>query len=165
MQARRARPGPGQESVWEYPRPPLLQPARRLIEVAFGGKTIARTQRALRILETGHAPVYYLPIEDVEPDALELADRVSYCDFKGEARYYHVVGDERRAQEAAWMYAAPKPGYEALAGHVAFYPAPMDRCRVDDAIVTPQPGTFRSGWVTPDIVGPFIGEPGALGFG
>lgn len=163
MNARRVKPGPGQESVWEYPRPPLVVADHRLVEVVFGGVTIARTTRALRVLETGHAPFYYIPVDDVRPGALVRGDRVSYCDFKGEARYYHVVAGDRRAPEAAWMYATPRSGYEALAGHVAFYAAPMDRCLVDGEIVTPQPGTFRGGWVTADVVGPFIGQPGALG--
>jgi len=162
MRARRVRPGPGQESVWEYPRPPVVTPETRTIEVVFGGLTIALTTRALRVLETGHAPVYYIPLEDVQPGALASGDRLTYCDFKGEARYQHVIVGERCATEAAWSYATPRPGYESLAGHVAFYAEPMDRCLVGGEIATPQPGTFRSGWVTADVVGPFIGEPGAL---
>lgn len=163
MRAGRVRPGPGQESVWEYPRPPVVLPETRVIEVAFGGLVIARTERALRVLETGHAPVYYIPLEDVQPGVLAPGDRVSYCDFKGEARYHHVVAEGHRAVEAAWVYARPRRGYEALAGHVAFYAAPMDRCVVGGEVATPQPGTFRGGWVTSDVVGPFIGQPGALG--
>ncbi|MBN2247653.1 MAG: DUF427 domain-containing protein [Coriobacteriia bacterium] len=159
MNARRMRPGPGQESVWEYPRPPIVLPDGRLVEVVFGGRTIAHTTRALRVLETGHAPVFYIPVEDVAAESLVPGDRTSYCDFKGEARYFHVVAGERHALEAAWAYAAPRPGYEALSGHFAFYPAPMDRCLVDGEVVTPQPGAFRGGWVTSDIVGPFLGEP------
>ncbi|MDY0340470.1 MAG: DUF427 domain-containing protein [Coriobacteriia bacterium] len=162
MHVHRVKPRPGQESVWEYPRPPLVQNEDRVIEIVFCGSTIVRTNRALRVLETGHAPVYYIPMEDVRAGTLIPADRVSYCEFKGEARYYHVVADDRRAQEAAWMYAKPRLGYEALVGHVAFYPTPMDRCLVGGEIGRPQSGIFRGGWVTPDVVGPFIGDPGAL---
>ncbi len=165
MNVQRAKPGPGQESVWEYPRPPVIQPDHRPIEIVFGGETIARTRRALRTLETGHAPVYYIPLDDVRPGVLIPGDRVSYCDFKGEACYWHVTVGGQRAVEAAWTYAAPRAGYEALAGHVAFYPSPMDRCIVDGETVTPQPGAFRGGWVTSDIVGPFIDEPNAQGIG
>ena len=164
MHARRARPGPGQESVWEYPRPPLVQPTDKTIEITFDGRVIARTNRALRVVETGHAPVYYVPLSDVQPGVLVAGDRVSYCDFKGEARYYHVVSARHRAPEAAWSYASPKPGYESLAGYVAFYPASMDSCLLDGEQAIPQPGRFHGGWVTADVVGPFIGEPGALGF-
>lgn len=162
MQVRRVKPGPGQESVWEYPRPPLVQDEKRIVEVRFGGSTVARTNRALRVLETGHAPVYYIPIDDIRAGVLVPADRVSYCDFKGEACYYHVVADERRAPEAAWTYPNPATSYEALAGCVAFYPTPMDSCLVGGEVVRPQSGTYRGGWVTSDVVGPFIGDPGTL---
>lgn len=163
MQLQRVKPGPGQESVWEYPRPPVVQPEPREVEVILAGSTIARTKNALRVLETGNAPVYYVPSEDVLTGALLPADRVSYCDFKGEACYYHVISGDQRVAEAAWTYSAPRPGYEMLADHIAFYPAAMDRCVVGGEVATPQPGAFRGGWVTSDVVGPFIGEPGVLG--
>ena len=164
MQIEITRPGPGQESAWDYPRPPLVQTTDRHLEVVFAGMTIAETTRGLRVLETSHPPVYYFPIEDVRDEILRPTARASYCEFKGEARYYSVVCGERRIDDAAWGYESPKPGYRELAGYVAFYPALMDECRVDGEIVRPQPGAFYGGWITSDIVGPFKGEPGANGW-
>jgi uncharacterized protein (DUF427 family) len=160
----RTKPGPGQESVWDYPRPPLVQPTTRHLEVIFGCETVAETRRALRVLETSHPPVYYFPIEDVREGVLEAGARATYCEFKGEARYFSVTVGERSAEDAAWIYAAPSPGYEELAGHVAFYPAKMDECRVDGEVVRPQPGRFYGGWITADVVGPFKGEAETSGW-
>lgn len=156
----REKPGPGQESVWDYPRPPLVQPTGRHIEVVFAGTVIADTRRALRVLETSHAPVYYIPREDIRSDVLEPGGRASYCEFKGEARYFRVSVGDRVAEDGAWTYETPSRGYEHLLGHFAFYPQLMDRCRVDGEVATAQPGQFYGGWVTSDIVGPFKGDPG-----
>lgn len=164
MHVERVKPRPGQESVWDYPRPPLVQATSRHLEVVFAGKTIAETRRGLRVLETSHPPVYYFPLEDVMPGVLSPGARSTYCEFKGQARYYAVEIAGRRAEDAAWMYEAPPPGYEELRGHVAFYPALMDECRVDGEIARPQPGRFYGGWITDDIVGPFKGEPGTNGW-
>lgn len=164
MHSYRARPRPDQESAWEYPRPPLVQEARHRVEVVFGGETIASSTRALRVLETGHAPAYYIPLEDVRPGVLTPSPRLSYCEFKGEARYFHVTAGGQRADEAAWAYERPAEGYDVLAGHVAFFPRMMDRCLVGDEIASAQPGRFHGGWVTSDVVGPFIGEDGTGGW-
>jgi uncharacterized protein (DUF427 family) len=158
------KPGPGQESVWDYPRPPVIQPTDRQLEVVFGGRTIAATSRGMRVLETSHPPVYYFPVEHVVPGVLVPGDRASYCEFKGEARYFSVVVDGSRADDAAWNFAVPTPGYEQLLGYVAFYPDKMDECRVDGEVVRPQPGLFYGGWITSDIVGPFKGEQGTSGW-
>lgn len=158
------KPGPGQESVWDYPRPPLVEPTARHIEVVFAGTVIAATTRALRVLETSHPPVYYIPLDDVVEGMLAPSGRVTYCEFKGGARYYDVTLRGLRAPDAAWMYTEPTPGYEQLAGHVAFHAGEMDECRVDGEVVTPQPGTFYGGWITADVVGPFKGEPGTGGW-
>jgi uncharacterized protein (DUF427 family) len=141
-----------------------VQPTDRHLEVIFGGRVIADTTRGLRVLETSHPPVYYFPIEDVRPDTLDPGARASYCEFKGEARYYAVVCGEHRIEDAAWSYQCPKPGYQELTGYVAFYPSLMDECRVDGEVVRPQPGPFYGGWITSDIVGPFKGEPGINGW-
>lgn len=154
------RPGPGQESVWDYPRPPLVQPSSHHIEVIFAGTKIADSRRTLRILETSHPPVYYIPLRDIMPEVLEASSRVSYCEFKGEARYYRVRVGDTVAEDAAWTYETPAYGYEELADHVAFYPQLMDECRVDGEVALPQPGRFYGGWITSDIVGPFKGDPG-----
>ena len=153
-------PGPGQESVWDYPRPPRVEPVSKPIEVIFNDATIARTRRAFRVLETSHPPTYYLPPDDVRADLLVVSARRSFCEWKGAAGYFDVVVEGRRAADAAWSYPSPAPGFEDIAGHLAFYAPLMDRCLVAEEVVRPQPGGFYGGWVTSDIVGPFKGEAG-----
>ena len=164
MTPRRISPGPGQESVWDYPRPPRLEPTSKRIQVIFGGVPIADTQRAYRILETSHPPVYYLPPEDIDMSHLRPAAGGSFCEWKGQASYFDVAAGERVAGQAAWTYRQPALGYEAIAGYIAFYAGPMDACYVDGERVEPQPGGFYGGWVTADVVGPFKGEPGTWGW-
>ncbi len=159
MRPRRILLEPGQESVWDYPRPPRVEPTPKHLRVIFNGETIADTRRALRVLETSHPPVYYFPPQDVRMECLQPAARHSYCEFKGSARYYTVAVGAQRAENAAWYYPQPQAGYEALANYVAFYPARMDACYVDDQVVTPQPGEFYGGWITQEIIGPFKGGP------
>ena len=161
---RRVEPGEGQESVWDYPRPPRVEPVARRVRVVFGGETIAETTRALRVLETSHPPTYYIPLADIAPGALVATPRRSFCEFKGSAHYYSVRAADREATDAAWGYAAPTPEYAALADHVAFYAGPMDGCFVGDERVEPQPGAFYGGWITRDVVGPFKGAPGTMGW-
>jgi uncharacterized protein (DUF427 family) len=152
------------ESVWDYPRPPSVEATARLVRVIFDGKIIADTTRALRVLETSHPPVYYIPRDDVRHEYLVAAKRHSSCEFKGRADYYSIAHDGRLAVEAAWSYPQPAPGYERLADHFAFYPGRVDACFVDDERVEPQPGDFYGGWITADIVGPFKGGPGTRGW-
>lgn len=156
--------GPGQESVWDYPRPPRLEAGRPRIIVRFAGETIADTGRAYRLLETSHPPVYYLPPEDIRQDLLEPAAGSSFCEFKGKASYVTIVANGRRSERAGWLYERPAAPYGALAGHVAFYASRVDEARVGEEIVQPQPGDFYGGWVTSDIVGPFKGAPGTMGW-
>lgn len=158
------RPGPGQESVWDYPRPPAVEPTGRLVEVRFAGLTVASSRRAIRVLETSHPPVYYLPPEDVRTDLLVPEAGRSVCEWKGSAVYLGIRVGERHAPSVAWSYPRPLPGYEAIAGHLAFYPGRVEACFVDGVRVAPQPGGFYGGWITPDVVGPFKGEPGTLGW-
>lgn len=153
--------GPGQESVWDYPRPPALQASCAVVEVVLGGRVVARTDRSYRVLETSHPPTYYLPRECFAAGALRPADGGSVCEWKGVAAYLDVVGGERVAERAAWTYPEPTPAFAALAGHVALYPGAMDRCTLDGEVVTAQPGGFYGGWVTPGVVGPFKGGPGS----
>lgn len=157
-------PAPGQESVWDYPRPPRVDPTSKLVQVVFNGVVIAETHGALRVLETSHPPAYYLPPADIRMEHLVPTAHASFCEFKGTAVYWTVVVGERRAENAAWGYRAPLPGYEAIAGFVSFYPGRMDRCTVDGEVVTPQDGSFYGGWITSDIVGPFKGGPGTRGW-
>jgi uncharacterized protein (DUF427 family) len=153
------------ESVWDYPRPPRVEPAGRRIRVVLGGTTIAETTRALRVLETSHPPTYYVPREDVAAGVLvESPGATSHCEWKGRAAYFDVVAGDRREAAAAWSYPDPSPGYEAIRGAVAFYPARMDACFVGDEAATPQPGGFYGGWVTADVSGPFKGAPGTSGW-
>jgi uncharacterized protein (DUF427 family) len=161
---RRIPPGPGQESVWDYPRPPRLEPEPRRIRIWFDGELLADTVRAYRVLETSHPPVYYLPPEDVKMELLEEASGGSFCEWKGMARYWTVAHGERKADRAAWSYAHPLPPFARLAGHLAFYAGPMDRCEVGEARAMPQPGGFYGGWVTPWVVGPFKGGAGSWGW-
>ena len=161
---RRIAPGPGQESVWDYPRPPRLERFSGHIQIVLGGVTIADTRGAYRVLETSHPPSYYLPPDDIRADALVAASGASLCEWKGAARYFDVIGGAKRAPRAAWGYPDPTPAFLAIAGYVAFYPAPMDACFVDGERVTPQPGGFYGGWITANIVGPFKGGPGTVGW-
>lgn len=151
---------PGQESVWDYPRPPRAEPSSRLVTVAFGGVELCRTRRAVRVLETSHPPTWYLPIGDWLPGCLQPAAGGSLCEWKGRAAYLDVVAGDRRAPRAAWWYPEPDPRFEVLRDMVAVYPGAMDRCMVDGEVVRPQPGGFYGGWLTDDVAGPVKGEPG-----
>lgn len=158
-------PAPGQESVWDYPRPPAVERSEQRVTVELGGVVVCDTSAALRVLETSHPPTYYLPVDDFAEGTLRPAAGRSYCEFKGTARYLDVLGgtvDGARvvAARAAWTYPSPSPGYEALTGHVALYPGAVDRCTVDGEVVRPQPGEFYGGWMTSAVAGPVKGAPG-----
>jgi uncharacterized protein (DUF427 family) len=157
---RRIEPGPGQESVWDYPRPPRLERSHRHVVVELAGVTIADTTASLRVLETSHPPAFYVPPDDIGPDVLVRAERTTWCEFKGVGTYFAVVAGGRTEPDAAWTYLEPMAGYEALAGHVAFYASRMDACFVDDERVQAQEGDFYGGWITSDVVGPFKGGAG-----
>ena len=166
---RRPDPGsvervPGKESVWDYPRPPRLEPVTARIRIVLGGVTVADTAGAYRVLETSHPPNYYLPPDAFTGGTLVRTRRGSYCEWKGEAHYYDVVAGGRTAPDAAWGYDHPTPGFAPIAGYVAVYAGPMDACSVGDERVTPQPGGFYGGWVTDGITGPFKGGPGSDGW-
>lgn len=163
----------GQESVWDYPRPPRVEVVPRRARIEFGGAVIVDTADVVRVLETSHPPVYYLPIAEFASDALVPAAGSSVCEFKGVASYFDVragsgvsgaPGAGAVAPRAAWTYPEPWAGYEALRGRVAVYAGPMDRCLLDEELVRPQPGGFYGGWVTDDVAGPFKGVPGSMGW-
>lgn len=158
------KPGPGQESVWDYPRPPRLEESERHIQIVFNSEIVADTRRAKRVLETSHPPTYYIPPEDIKMEYLHPAGGRSWCEWKGQAHYYTVRVGEKEATKVAWAYPDPTPSFASLKDHVAFYPAPMDKCTVDGEVVRPQPGGFYGGWITDDVVGPFKGEPGTSGW-
>ncbi|MEP6632010.1 MAG: DUF427 domain-containing protein [Lapillicoccus sp.] len=161
---RRVPAGPGQESVWDYPRPPRVEPTTELVEVVLGGVVVARTSAALRVLETSHPPAYYLPYAAFADGTLEPVAGTTYCEFKGDASYFDVVAGGRRAARAAWTYRTPSPGYDAIVEHVSVMPGAMDRCTVDGDVVQPQDGGFYGGWITAQVVGPFKGGPGTFGW-
>jgi len=164
MSIQRQQPTVGQESVWDYPRPPRLEKTGKLIRVVFGGIVIAETRDAYRILETSHPPNYYLPTEDILMQYIRRTSMKTMCEFKGAANYWSLQVDDHISENAAWSYADPNPGYEAIRHHIAFYASRVDECFVDDERVTPQPGDFYGGWITADIVGPFKGAPGTWGW-
>lgn len=158
------QPGPGQESVWDYPRPPRLEDTTKHIQIIFNGCAIADTHQAKRVLETSHPPVYYLPPSDIKMEHLVLMSHSSWCEWKGRAAYYTITVGEKQVQNAAWFYPDPTPNFAAIKDYVAFYPYLMDACYIDGEQVQPQPGDFYGGWVTSDIVGPFKGGPGTWGW-
>ena len=158
----RVQPGPGQRSVWDFPRPPAIEQWHEHVVVRLGGIVVAETTEAWSVLETSHPPTYYLPPAAWVDGALRPAAGSSYCEWKGDAHYLDVVAGDAVAERAAWGYAAPVPTYAALRDHVAVYPSAMDSCTVDGVPVEPQPGGFYGGWVTPRVVGPFKGAPGTL---
>lgn len=162
--AQRVEPRPDQESVWVYPRPPALKDSDHRIQIELGGVTIVDTRRAKRVLETSHPPVYYIPPEDILDGALRPTSRRTFCEYKGQARYYAVTGGDRTEPDAAWSYDEPTPEFASIANYFAFYPSRMDRCLIDDEEVRSQPGDFYGGWITDDIVGPFKGDPGTMGW-
>lgn len=162
--ALRIVPGPGQESVWDYPRPPRLERVDETLRVEFAGRTVAETRNGWRVLETSHPPVYYIPPTDVLRDGLAAAAGSSWCEFKGAAAYWHLVVGDRRAGNAAWSYPYPTQAFRPIAGHLAFYASRVDACFVGDERVAAQEGDFYGGWITSRIVGPFKGAPGTRGW-
>src|SRR5665811_1621279 len=154
----------GQESVWDYPRPPRVESDSRRVIVEFAGAVIADTTSAFRVLETSHPPVFYIPPEDVRVELLTATARTSSCEFKGEARYYDLVVGDRVSESVGWCYPDPMTGFGQIQHAIAFYPGRVDRASVGGEAVTPQPGSFHGGWVTSEIAGPFKGEPGSGGW-
>jgi uncharacterized protein (DUF427 family) len=150
--------------VWDYPRPPRVEPTADVVEVTLGGLLVARTTRALRVLETSHPPTYYLPMEAFAPGSLVPTGGQSFCEWKGVAAYFDVVAGSAVAERAAWGYPYPTTAFQALRDHVALYPAAMDACTVDGEVVAAQPGDFYGGWITSRVVGPFKGIAGSRGW-
>ena len=149
--------------MWDYPRPPRVEACPRRVRVVHAGVTIADSTRALRLLETSHPPGIYLPPSDVRTDLLHRSPTTTWCEFKGLATYWSIAGS-RPASEAAWSYEDPTARYESLRGHLSFYPGRVEACFLDDERVTAQEGGFYGGWITGDVVGPFKGAPGTLGW-
>ena len=146
------------ESVWDYPRPPAVESTGRRVRVILNGITIVDTNKTIRVLETSHPPVYYIPREAVTGAEIRPNPRRTFCEFKGIAGYVDVTVGDITVPAAAWFYAKPTEGYESITDHLAFYPSKMDECWVDDELVVAQRSDFYGGWITPDIEGPFKGS-------
>ena len=158
------QPGPGQESAWDYPRPPRVEPSSETVEIMLGDEVVARSTRTLRVLETSHPPTYYVPVADFAPGVLRPVNGTTYCEWKGQAEYFDLVTQRRTAPRTGWTYPTPTKGFEVLVDHVAVMPGQVDRCTVDGEEVRPQAGGFYGGWITDRVVGPFKGEPGSHGW-
>lgn len=169
MRILRIEPGPGQESVWDYPRPPRVETVPDRLTVVIGGLVVADTIRGRRVLETSQAPAYYFPPTDVDDSVLRPSTATTFCEWKGRAVYLDVVVPSDGAPnhtrfDAAWTYPDPTPAFATIAGHLAFYAGRADRCTVGQDVVTPNDGDFYGGWITPKVVGPFKGGPGTGGW-
>ena len=161
---KRIEPQDGQESVWDYPRPPRVEKCTKRLKVVFNGVVIAETTEAYRVLETSHPPAYYIPPRDIKMQHLQKTSRSTFCEFKGQAVYYSIKLDGKTADNAAWVYENPAKGYEAIRSYLSFYAGKVDACFVDDEQVLAQAGDFYGGWITKDIVGPFKGGAGTVGW-
>jgi len=160
----RIEPGPGQESVWDYPRPPRIESTDKLVQVFFNGKRIAETWQATRVLETSHPPTYYIPPDDVDSAVLASSSYRTFCEFKGNAIYHSLDDGNHHSPDAAWSYPQPVPAFESIRHHIAFYPSRVEACFVDGEQVLCQEGDFYGGWITRNIVGPFKGSSGTWGW-
>ena len=160
----RIEPGPGQESVWGYPRPPRLEPVGERVRVCLNGATVADSTGTYRVLETSHPPSYYIPPQDVDLRFLHKETGGSLCEWKGEATYFAVEVDGRRVERAAWAYESPTAAFAPIRGYLSFYASKMDECYVGEERVQAQEGDFYGGWITSKIVGPFKGGAGTWGW-
>ena len=156
--------GPGQQSVWSFPRPPRVEPSAAHIVIEHHGIVVADTRASIRTLETSHPPSYYIPPAAIPDGVLRAAAGGSFCEYKGHAVYWDVVIGDAVLSRVGWSYPDPSRAFAALRDHVAFYVRPFDRCSVDGETVLPQPGGFYGGWITADLAGPFKGVPGSMGW-
>jgi uncharacterized protein (DUF427 family) len=164
MEPRRIEPGPGQESVWDYPRPPALERTDAHLRVEVGGVAVAETHRGWRTMETSQPPAFYFPPDDVRVELLVPTTTLTFCEWKGQAAYASIRVDDRLVPDAAWKYDHPTARFEAITGHWSFYAQRVDRCTVDGEVVVPMEGSFYGGWITSKVVGPFKGGPGTAGW-
>ncbi|NER80555.1 MAG: DUF427 domain-containing protein [Leptolyngbya sp. SIO1D8] len=160
----RIEPGPGQESVWDYPRPPRIEKSPHRIRVVFNEITVADSQDTFRILETSHPPVYYIPLKDVQQQYLIPTQRSTFCEWKGIAQYYDLAVGDLQIKNGVWQYPQPTDRFQDIRDCVAFYPSKVDACYVNDEQVQAQVGDFYGGWITQNIVGSFKGGSGTLGW-
>jgi uncharacterized protein (DUF427 family) len=152
------------ESVWDYPRPPRLEPTKSHLRVVFNDRIIAETRAGFRVLETSHPPTYYFPPDGVKKELLIPNPRRTLCEFKGQAAYFDLEVGTRHVPLAAWCYPSPTPGFAAIRDYITFYASRVDACFVDGEQVQAQEGDFYGGWITSTVVGPFKGGPGTRGW-
>ncbi|MEY2899917.1 MAG: hypothetical protein RL247_83 [Actinomycetota bacterium] len=152
------------ESVWDYPRPPRVEPSTEHIVVTHRGFVIAETTASFRVLETSHPPTYYLPFDCVDWQYVETVAGSTWCEFKGAASYADIVVGSSRIARAIWWYPSPATGYEMLADHLSLYPGKVDSVTVAGEEVQAQEGDFYGGWITSRVRGPFKGAPGTAGW-
>lgn len=164
QQLRLEEAGPGQESVWDYPRPPIVEKVGERLRVEFAGEIIADSSRGFRVLETSHPPVYYIHRDDILDGILQIAKGTSYCEYKGTAVYWNLAHNGHYIERAAWSYPDPNSGYTPIRYHLAFYASMVDSCWVGDEQAQAQAGDFYGGWITSKVVGPFKGDPGTQGW-
>ena len=157
---KRIEPGFGQESVWDYPRPPVLEKSTRRVRIEFAGRIIADTREAFRVLETGHPPTWYLPPREVDGSVLAPSDHRTSCEWKGEAHYCSLEHGNEFRLNAAWFYPEPTPAFAPIRDFIAFYPSKVDACWLDDERIVAEESDFYGGWISSDIVGPFGKEGG-----
>jgi len=161
----RIEPQPGQESVWDYPRPPRLEQSSQQVKIIFNEVVIANSSNTYRVLETSHPPSYYISPDDIAMEYFEtIASGRSFCEWKGVAGYYNLSVQDKLVSNAAWYYSQPTAEFMPIQNYLAFYPSKMDACYVDGEIVQAQAGDFYGGWITGNIVGPFKGETGSWGW-
>lgn len=150
-------PGPGQESVWDYPRPPAIVRDNRIVVIRDGDEVIARSNGSYKVMETASPPTFYLPRDDVNMDSLVAVTDQTYCEWKGTASYWALANNP--ALPVAWSYERPRARFSAIKDYLAFYPGRVD-CSLGDEQVQAQAGRFYGGWITSEVVGPFKGDPG-----
>ena len=151
-----------EESVWDYPRPPLCEPVDYELKVVLAGQIVAQTKSGFRVCETSHPPTYYIPPDDITPEALQPVEGSSLCEFKGKARYFDVRVGDHVVERSAWAYDTPTAAFREIAGYLCFYAEGMEACSVNGELVKPQPGNFYGGWITANLKGPFKGVPGSM---
>ena len=164
MASERLEPSEGQESVWDYPRPPRLESCSDRVRVVVEDEVVADSSQAYRVLETSHPPTYYIPPDDVRCELLQESSPASLCEWKGKAKYFTLRLKNRTIVNAAWCYPTPTGGFSKIAGYLAFYPSKVDACFVDNEQVVPQEGDFYGGWITSKVIGPFKGGPSTRGW-
>lgn len=157
-------PKPGQESVWDYPRPAILEDTPQHLKVICHGRVLAETNRGKRVLETSHPPTYYFPSADVQLTYLSPNPRQGVCEWKGRYEYYDICINHQVIHQGAWRYYQPTPCFREIEHYYGFFASPMDACYVDDELVNAQAGDFYGGWITANIVGPFKGGAGTWGW-